>query len=251
MRILRTIKLAVQNTQFRIWQRRHPGATFKDYFASIVRNDIQTRRIHPTLGENLRDGAFGEAGKATFKHLLSFGITPDDVCVDYGCGTLRVGVHAMRFLSPGRYWGLDIDQSLLDTGASLVGRELIREKQPKLRVISPDTVKEAAESKPAFLFSVAVLIHVHPAELDEYFRNILAIVNGSGTALVAGKWSDDKTYQLSRQSWAHSLPGMREMLDPLGARLSVVSENENRPAKHGYKGGIRGGVLELRKPRVG
>lgn len=124
-------------------------------------------------------------------------------------------MHVLRFLNPARYWGLDIDQYLLDTGARLVGRELIAEKQPRLRVVSPETVKEAAESRPTFLFSVAVLIHVHPDELEEYLRNIVTIVNSSGTALISGKWSLDETHQLSRQSWAHSLSGIRKLLDPL------------------------------------
>lgn len=236
------LKLVVQNAQFRLWQRRHPGATFKDYFATLVRDGVQKGRLHPTLGENLRDGNFGEFGLATFERFRKCGLNPDDVCVDYGCGTLRVGVHAIRFLAPGRYWGLDIDQCLLDAGTRLIGSELMAQKRPQLAIISPTGVKHAAEAKPALLFSVAVLIHVHPDELEEYFENILTIVGRSGKGIITGKWSEDATFQYSRQSWAHSLPLMKDLMDRLGGRLDVLKEEDRSITK----GKIKGGMLELR-----
>jgi hypothetical protein len=66
--------------------------------------------------------------------------------VDYGCGTLRMGVHAIRLLERGRYWGFDIDQALLDEGARLIGSEMGK-KAPNLRVISASSVREAAQAK--------------------------------------------------------------------------------------------------------
>ena len=50
------------------------------------------------------------------------------------------------------------------------------EKQPHLRVISDASVAEAAAAKPSLLFSEKVLIHVHPDELVQYFRNVLRII---------------------------------------------------------------------------
>jgi hypothetical protein len=241
MQLFNRVLLAVQNAQFRRWQRRNPGATFKDYFATLVRDQVKNGHVHPTLGGNLRDGDFGEFGKNAFKRLLKLGLTPEDSCVDYGCGTLRIGVHAIRYLAPGRYWGLDIDQTLLDTGAELIGKELMQEKRPELRIIAPDTVKEAAAAKPALLYSTAVMIHVHPDELEEYFGNILTIIGPSGTAIITGKWSAEGM-QYSRKSWAHSLSSMRSMVDQLGGRLSVVKEEERDASCPTAKGG----TLELR-----
>ena len=129
--------------------------------------------------------------------------------MDYGCGTLRMGVHAIRFLERGRYWGFDIDQALLDEGARLIGAEM-EKKAANLRVISASTVREAADATPAFLVSLKVLIHVHPDELDEYFGNILTIIGTSGRAILTGKWSSGEPFQFARQSWAHSLERLKE-----------------------------------------
>jgi hypothetical protein len=191
MVIIKSLKLALQNAQYTLWRWSRPDAAFKDYFASIVLKDIATGRKHPTLGGNLCEGRFGEAGEAAFHRLLQQGIAPDDICVDYGCGTLRIGVHAMRFLRPSGYWGLDINHALLDTGVHLIGSRLLEERKPNLRVISHASVKEAAQANPSFLFSIAVLIHIHPQELEKYFRNILLIVGkgGRGRSPEDGAWA--------------------------------------------------------------
>jgi len=106
---LRTIK-AKLNYRFKLWRLRHPQATFKDYFAAIAKDHLARGRQHPNLGEHLKWGDRCELGEASFKRLLKYGITPQVVFVDYGCGTLRMGVHAIRFLERGRYWGFDIDR---------------------------------------------------------------------------------------------------------------------------------------------
>ena len=81
---------------------------------------------------------------------------------------------------------MDISEFLLEQGRSLVGDRLWAEKEPCLRLISSQSVAEVAARVPDMLFSVKVLIHVHPQELENYFQNIIKIV-GSGQAIIAGK----------------------------------------------------------------
>ena len=71
-------------------------------------------------------------------------------------------------------------------------------KAPNLRVISPATVSEVAAARPAILFSLKVLIHVHPDELDEYLGNILTIIGNSGRAIIMGKSSAGESFQFAR-----------------------------------------------------
>ena len=83
-----------------------------------------------------------------------------------------MGVHAIRFLERGRYWGFDIDQALLDEGARLIGPEM-ETKAPNLRVISASSVREAAQAKPALLVSLKVLVHArHPHRQMEFWRAV-------------------------------------------------------------------------------
>jgi hypothetical protein len=72
------------------------------------------------------------------------------------------------------------------------------------------------------VFSVKVLIHVHPAELAEYFQNIIKIIQPSGQAIITGKWSERETTRLSDLSWAHSASEMQELVSTLGGTITFL-----------------------------
>jgi hypothetical protein len=238
--MLRRAKLLLQNAQFLLWKRRHPLADFKDYFLEIAQSHLARGLSHPTLGHNLSGGAFATSGQKTFPSLARrYGIEPDDTCVDYGCGTLRVGVHAIRYLNPSRYWGMDISTFFLAQGLELIGNELALKKFPNLRVISPATIAEAAAAKPKFLFSVNVLLHIHPSEISEFFANILSIIRCNGLAVVAGQWTEGRTIQVARQSWIHSEADLRKAVQSAGGHAIFVTRSS-------YGRRIRG-LMEVRQ----
>jgi SAM-dependent methyltransferase len=236
MKILNTTKLIAQNSMFKLWQWRNTGSSFKDYFTKLVKHDLARGRKHPSLGRVEWEGRFPQ-----FQARL--GIRPDEVCVDYGCGTLRMGMHVIRFLNRGCYWGLDIDPDLLDQGRRLLGPQL-EIKAPVLRVISPATVREAASAKPTLLFSLRVLIHVHPNELDEYIANILTIIGKRGRGVITGKWSPEKSFQFARQSWAHSFESLNHIVGANNGQIRVLAEKDWPFNKIGKL--ARAGALEIR-----
>jgi hypothetical protein len=235
----RRAKLLVQNAQFLLWKRKHPSAPFKDYFLEIVRSDFARGLPHPTLGRNLSSGAFGISGRKTFPSLVRrYCIAPNDTCVDYGCGTLRVGLHAIKYLDPHRYWGMDISELFLAQGVTLIGSELARNKSPNLRVISPATIAEVSATKPKLLFSANVLLHVHPEELSEYVTNILSIIGIHGIGVITGQWSKSPTTQVARQSWVHSEANLREATQAAGGSAVFVATTTR-----GYR---TRGLIEIR-----
>lgn len=59
-----------------------------------------------------------EIGRLQLDHLLRLGLKPHMRLIDIGCGCLRGGIHLVRHLDPGNYFGLDSNRSLLDAGYS-------------------------------------------------------------------------------------------------------------------------------------
>ncbi len=57
-----------------------------------------------------------EMGRKQLEYLVAQGLQPDHNFLDVGCGSLRGGIHFVRYLEPGRYCGLDLQQPLLDAG---------------------------------------------------------------------------------------------------------------------------------------
>lgn len=61
-------------------------------------------------------GRWDEVGHLQFDYLVGKGLMPDSYLLDVGCGALRGGVHFVRYLEPGHYFGIDVNSSLLRAG---------------------------------------------------------------------------------------------------------------------------------------
>jgi SAM-dependent methyltransferase len=67
-------------------------------------------------------GLWDEIGTWQFEFCRSQGLLPSHQFIDIGCGSLRGGVHFVRYLEPGHYAGVDTHDALLDAGYE---RELV------------------------------------------------------------------------------------------------------------------------------
>jgi len=79
--------------------------------------EIEAGEAHGTCGAKLKRGkVFGKVGKRVYKLLREEGMKRDSVCVDYGCGSLRIGVHTLKYLDPGALLGFGRDGRILRSG---------------------------------------------------------------------------------------------------------------------------------------
>jgi SAM-dependent methyltransferase len=170
--------------EFQDYKRTHPKATFAEFYVAMAMDTINSGGNHPTLGAKLNhnrddrgpDRDFRKIGKPPFKRYKElFADTPDKRVVDYGCGSLRVGVHWIEFLDPGNYMGLDVTRDFIDIGIGLVGEELVAQKKSRFAAISDASVAEAAGLGADLVFSHAVSYHVHPDEFPTYAANLAKI----------------------------------------------------------------------------
>jgi hypothetical protein len=203
----------------------------REFYAEQAERILRRGKPHRTLGGTLRN----REAKIFFDKLVEFsGLKPEDACVDYGCGTLRIGIHMIEYLDPGRYWGLDVTDFLLAQGRDLIGERRFEEKRPNLRIISREAIEEAAAAKPKLLFSHRVLNHVQPEELAEYFNNLLKIIGSSGQAIVTGKWSAGETVPVrGGKSWAYSLPTLQAHVEAEGGSIEILLETGSADIRAG------------------
>lgn len=81
-----------------------------------------TGRVRGALGRRRFDhravvgGLWEQMGEKQLEFLVEQGLQPNHRFLDVGCGSLRGGIHFVRYLEPGHYYGLDIQQPLLDAG---------------------------------------------------------------------------------------------------------------------------------------
>src|SRR5262249_43359420 len=95
-----------------------------DYHRALSDADINAHVHRDFVG-----GLWEEIGRLQFDFLVAQGMRPSHTFIDIGCGALRGGLHFIRYLERGHYYGLDINASLLTAGqreleaAGLANRE--------------------------------------------------------------------------------------------------------------------------------
>lgn len=101
---------------------------------------------------------WNEMGELQLKFLIEQGLQPEHYFLDVGCGSLRAGVKVIPYLEPGRYFGVDQEQSLLTAGRMELGEELWQKHQPTLMPMDDFRVGELGQQ---FDFAVAQSVWSH------------------------------------------------------------------------------------------
>ena len=131
---------------------------------------------HSTLGTNIRDEAYTR-GKAESwaEHMIEYGLKPDHLCIEYGCGSLWAAEPIIRYLDRGRFYGIDLTEQFYEVGRARLA-DLVAEKQVRLGLIAAPVMREIAALQPDFLFSRKVLPHVPDDGLPRYLANICSMM---------------------------------------------------------------------------
>ncbi len=230
------------------WLKRHPRGSFADYY--VARNEARTRagRPHPTLGDagykpgdrravRWNPATFRERGRDLWAIYRDQGLLPSMRTVDYGCGSLRIGQHAIEFLDRGCYWGIDPSETFIEQGLGLVDPALVSDRQPRLDRLDAGAIERIGKWEPQFVFSHAVLQHVPRAELRTYFRRLGEMMNSPCKAVIMFPHAS-KEKRIKAMSWAYPPDLLEELASAAipGARIRFAALPRG---KEGVAGGGR------------
>jgi hypothetical protein len=223
---VRLVPIWICDRRFRRWKRSRPDGSFGEFYVADAERKLRKGRHHSTLGArgwatsgsseiDWDSASFARRGLVNWRQIVALGLEPGMRCVDFGCGSLRLGRHAIRYLGRSNYWGVDLTDSFIRAGIGLLPAELIEAKQPKFGLIDDDQLKKIRDWGPDFIFANAVLQHVAPDELPLFFRRIGAMMAPSTRAYVLFV-SASRVRRMKAASWAYP----RELLELL-ARTGV------------------------------
>jgi SAM-dependent methyltransferase len=121
-------------------------------------------------------GLWEEIGKLQFDFLVAQGLLPSHCLLDVACGSLRGGVHFIKYLDAGNYLGLDKEQVLLTAGIEKeLGRAAFEEKRPEFVVSQCFEFKKFSKT-PQFSIAQSLFTHLNPPDLRLCLRNLRAFV---------------------------------------------------------------------------
>jgi ubiquinone/menaquinone biosynthesis C-methylase UbiE len=105
-----------------------PGMSeINQYDQQLTREQIDAGKHRDMVG-----GMWEEIGRLQFEFLRARGLKPGHRLLDVGCGSLRGGIHAIKYLEIGNYYGLDINPSLIEAGRHELKLAGLSHKNPHL-----------------------------------------------------------------------------------------------------------------------
>lgn len=201
---------------FILWRIRYRNASFAQFYARLIAARLARGGAHKTLGTRrywtglsplsapLLDPAdFRKRGRKDFDWFLRRNLRRDMTCIDYGCGSLRVGQHFIEYLDSGRYLGLDIIDSFYRDGMAMIDGKVIARSQPRFLVIGGEALQRASAAKADLIFATAVIQHVPPQELNMFFGNVIALMHATSIAIVHYKTAL-VTARIGANAWGHA-----------------------------------------------
>ncbi|MBC2776027.1 class I SAM-dependent methyltransferase [Parasphingopyxis marina] len=210
------------DAEFAKFKRQHPEATVATYYTRRhVLKNWALEKGHNSLGGKIvkQDGEqieFWEAGRQKAENWIDrYNVAPTAKVVEYGCGTLRLAAHFIAYLPERHFFGLDVIPEFLEKGRDLIGAELIGEKAPVLAVIDDASIAAARDFAPDFVFSHAVMHHVHPDELKIYAANIASIASKPGCRVALNATCHPTPIRYGNLGWAQPEAQIVELFRPL------------------------------------
>jgi hypothetical protein len=207
------------------WLAAHAGGSYAQFYVQETRRQIDAGMMkNANIGLDVDVGFMKMRAQSILEAFKRAGCRPHHVVVDYGCGSLWIGEAFIDYLAPGNYVGLDVADGFYAEALTRFSADYVAERRPMLRVISEDSLREVRDSKPDFILSTGVLMHVPPEDLAGYFARLTAIALpqtrieiGHNAALFSG-WEPPRF-------WRHSRFAIGSALSALGYEARYAAQH--------------------------
>jgi len=115
---------------------------------------------------------WAELGRLQFDFLIGQGLQPQHYLLDVGCGPLRAGVHFIRFLEPGHYYGVERDADVLGAGRDVeLPLQGLADRRPVLTVMEDFSFDRLGQT---FDYALAQSVFTH-LPLNKVIRCLMSI----------------------------------------------------------------------------
>lgn len=174
-------------------------------------------------------GHWKEIGELQFSFLKNEGLQPIHTFLDIGCGTLRGGLHFIRFLNTKNYTGIDISNEAIKYSLNSLEKQNLLDKCPTLKVNNNLLFKEFDGKFFDFILAQSVFNHLKKKHIKECFKNIGNIMLSDSVFYF--------TFNKGKKANRHSVKGFTYPLSffkKLGLQNGFNIEDVSQKYKHPY-----------------
>jgi ubiquinone/menaquinone biosynthesis C-methylase UbiE len=162
----------------------NPEDSYAKFAVSQEAASVSTLAHHATLGQNISDASRQQGNQSFLQYRSILNVKPDDRVVEYGCGSLRVGLGFVQMLRSGHFFGLDVVPEFYQLGRDMPGNEIVTEKAVQFHVIDAEGVQLAVDFNADHVYACAVIFHVHPNDMQDAMSNLARLAGKPGARLL-------------------------------------------------------------------
>lgn len=133
------------------------------------------------LGGGAKD--WEKRGAFQVELLCGLGLNSEHTLLDVGCGPLRAGVHFIRFLQPGNYWGVDFNASFIEAAHLLLAQSGMAGAAPQVSVLNAFDFKSLGRTFD-FVLCFSVLNHCAEPDRALFFERVGNAMHGGSRLIV-------------------------------------------------------------------
>jgi cyclopropane fatty-acyl-phospholipid synthase-like methyltransferase len=149
-----------------------------------------------------------EIGKLQFHFLKNQGLKPHHKLIDIGCGSLRGGIHFIRYLNNFNYYGTDINNNLIDLGLKKELDVNLRDKINKNNfLISDDFNFNFDVDYFDYAIALSVFTHLRKNNIVRCLKNLNKKINNGifyATFFIVDKKFKDVSFNQSNEITTYS-----------------------------------------------
>jgi cyclopropane fatty-acyl-phospholipid synthase-like methyltransferase len=236
-----------RQAQYLRFKKKRPNASFAEFLTeSHCRSVTKGKRENPSGAIEVALGdseTFWKSGEAHAHRLFAeMSLRRDHKVIEYGCGSLRLAAHFIRYLDPEHFFGLDVISGYYELGKAAIEQDILEEKSPQFAVISDASIAQAQEFGADRVYSNLVCVHVHPDEIGTYFQNLVRLTHRPGSRLIFNAEISDTAIRYKFNCWAWPMAFYRESL----CDLDFVGATVGRPrSREGFE--VKPAEFEFRR----
>ncbi len=120
-------------------------------------------------------GMWDEVGPLQLEFLRGQGLLPADTLVDIGCGPMRGGIHFVRYLDDGNYYGIDINESLITAGIEELRAAGLESKHAHLAVTG-DFDAQQFGIKFDYVIAISLFTHLYANHIVRCMKRVREVM---------------------------------------------------------------------------
>lgn len=164
-------------------------------------------------------------GELQLKFLKQEGMEAEHTFLDVGCGSLRGGRYFIDYLEEGNYTGMDINESIILEGKSIVDEDLLVEKDPTF-LVNDDLQFDEFEGTFDYILALSVLTHLPRADIVECLANAHKVMDSGSRFYFTYFDPQVKDYTGDLKSFSYSRGTLAQMANENGLAINFVDPDE-------------------------